>query len=92
MAGGDDRRGREPGLGIPRGRSRWPASWGCASIAFPAISTGIFGFPVERAAPIAVETARRAAAATATVRDVRFVLFSPRDLAVFQQAAAALGA
>jgi O-acetyl-ADP-ribose deacetylase len=63
-----------------------------ASIAFPAISTGIFGFPIERAAPIAIETARRAAADTGTVRDVRFVLFSPGDLAVFRQAADALGA
>ena len=33
-----------------------------ASIAFPAISTGIYGFPAERAAPIAVETVRAAAA------------------------------
>src|SRR6185369_9531009 len=34
---------------------------GLRSIAFPAISTGIFGFPIERAAPIAIETVRRAA-------------------------------
>jgi O-acetyl-ADP-ribose deacetylase (regulator of RNase III) len=33
-----------------------------ASIAFPAISTGIYGFPAERAAPIAVETVRTASA------------------------------
>jgi len=65
---------------------------GIASIAFPAISTGIFGFPIERAAPIAIQAARTAAAGTDTVRDVRFVLFSPGDLAVFQQAADALGA
>jgi O-acetyl-ADP-ribose deacetylase len=65
---------------------------GLRSIAFPAISTGIFGFPIERAAPIAIETARRVAAETDTVRDVRFVLFSPGDLAVFRQAADALGA
>ena len=65
---------------------------GIASIAFPAISTGIFGFPIERSAPIAIQAARTAAAATDTVRDVRFVLFSPGDLAVFRQAADALGA
>lgn len=38
-----------------------------ASIAFPAISTGIYGFPAERAAPLAVETVRAAAAGTARV-------------------------
>jgi len=32
--------------------------YGARSIAFPAISTGIYGFPVERAAPIAVSTVR----------------------------------
>ena len=68
------------------------ASHGLATIAFPAISTGIFGFPIERAAPIAIQAARTAAAGTDTVRDVRFVLFSPGDLAVFQQAVDALGA
>ena len=65
---------------------------GVTSIAFPAISTGIFGFPIERAAPIAIQVARMAAAHTDTVRDVRFVLFSPGDFAVFAQAADALGA
>ena len=63
----------------------------CRSVAFPAISTGIFGFPIERAAPIAIQVARMAAAHTDTVRDVRFVLFSPGDFAVFAQAADALG-
>src|SRR3954454_14108355 len=33
------------------------AELGCGSVAFPAISTGIYGFPVERAAPIALRTA-----------------------------------
>ena len=31
---------------------------GCRTVAFPALSTGIFGYPAERAAPIAVATAR----------------------------------
>jgi O-acetyl-ADP-ribose deacetylase len=49
---------------------------GCRSIAFPALSTGIFGYPPERAAPIAVAAARAAAEASENVREVRFVLFS----------------
>src|ERR671933_176137 len=32
------------------------AELGCRSVAFPAISTGIYGFPIERAAPIALST------------------------------------
>lgn len=34
------------------------ASLGASSVAFPAISTGVFGFPADRAAQIAVETVR----------------------------------
>ena len=48
----------------------------------------VTGISVE----LAIQAARTAAAGTDTVRDVRFVLFSPGDLAVFQQAADALGA
>ena len=57
------------------------AELGARSVAFPAISTGIYGFPVERAAPIAL---REAAGAPAPIEEVRFVLFSDRDLDVLQ--------
>ena len=62
---------------------------GCRSVALPAISTGIYGFPLARAAGIAVHAALEAAVAGGVVREVRFVLFRPEDLAAF---AAALGA
>jgi O-acetyl-ADP-ribose deacetylase len=62
------------------------AELGCGSISFPAISTGIFGFPIERAAPIALETARAAAEAAGGDRRLVFVLFSPADLAVYRAA------
>ena len=51
------------------------ARHGLASIAFPAISTGIYGFPAERAAPIAVGTAIQSLKAHALARVV-FCCFS----------------
>ena len=66
-------------------------SLGCTSIAFPAISTGIFGFPVDRAAPIALSEAEAAAMASDGVRRVRHVLFSPHDHTTFVHAAGELG-
>src|SRR2546421_9194232 len=60
------------------------AEHGCASVAAPAISTGIYGFPVELAAPIALEEARDALARPGTpLREIRFALFSDADLAAF---------
>ena len=47
---------------------------GLASIAFPCISTGIFGFPKDRAAAIALETVRREAPRHATLERGRVLL------------------
>ncbi|HYX85033.1 MAG TPA: macro domain-containing protein [Gaiellales bacterium] len=59
---------------------------GCASMSFPAISTGIYGFPIARAAPIAIRAAREAAEGSANVRRVVFVLFSAGDLEAYRAA------
>ncbi len=59
---------------------------GAASVAFPAISTGAFGYPVEEAATVAVAAV---GGATTSVREVRFVLFDARSLAAFESALAA---
>lgn len=56
-----------------------------SSVGFPAISTGAFGFPLEAAARIAVETVASEAPKLSTVNLVRFILFSRDDLAVFDR-------
>ena len=57
---------------------------GAVSISLPAISTGIFGFPRERAAPIFFDAI--AAHAPQTLRQVRLVLYDAPTLEVFQRA------
>ena len=68
------------------------AEHGCATVVSPSISTGIYGFPIATAAPIAVAEAVTALAADGTpLREVTFALFSDADLAVFIQALAEAG-
>lgn len=57
-----------------------------ASVGFPALSTGAFGYPAGEAASVAVTTVADEAARLTHVRLVRFVLFSERDLAVLRDA------
>ena len=57
---------------------------GLTSVAFPAISTGVYRFPIERASRIAVETVRQGLAAARTVRQVYFVCFSAADAAIYE--------
>lgn len=60
------------------------AAQGVHSIAFPGISTGVYGYPVEQAAAIAVETTRATVPAYPVIGEVIFCCFSPADLAVYQ--------
>jgi O-acetyl-ADP-ribose deacetylase (regulator of RNase III) len=55
---------------------------GIRSIAFPAISTGAFGYPLAEAARVALRTVADSAPELASVRQVRFVLHDPADLRV----------
>jgi O-acetyl-ADP-ribose deacetylase (regulator of RNase III) len=59
------------------------------TLAFPSISTGIYGYPIEQAAPLAVETVRAALQGTHGIREVIFCCFSAGDLRVYQAALAA---
>lgn len=62
---------------------------GLASVAFPSISTGIYGFPIERACRIALREIRAFLATARAVKLVKVVTFSERDLAVYLAAAGA---
>lgn len=59
---------------------------GARSVAFPAISAGIYGWDAGQVADVAVTTVRETAAAVPGVEEVRFVLFSDAILAEFERA------
>ena len=61
------------------------ASVHARTIAFPSISTGIYGFPIERAAPIAVRAVREWIATHAEPASVHFRLFSESDADVYRR-------
>jgi len=59
---------------------------GLSSVAFPCISTGVYGYPAEAAAQVAVATVRATLAEDAgSVDEVLFVCFSAGDLALYQR-------
>ncbi len=55
------------------------------SIAFPAISTGIFGYPIEEAAAVALRTVLDMLPQLKSVKKIRFVLYSASDLRVYEE-------
>ncbi|MTI87990.1 MAG: macro domain-containing protein [Balneolaceae bacterium] len=54
------------------------------SIAFPAISTGAFGYPIEEATKICRDTVKRIIPELSSLQLIRFVLFSEQDLEVYK--------
>jgi O-acetyl-ADP-ribose deacetylase (regulator of RNase III) len=58
---------------------------GARSVAFPAISTGVYGYPLELAAPIAVRAVKES---NTMVEEVRFVLFGGDAFRAFERALA----
>jgi O-acetyl-ADP-ribose deacetylase (regulator of RNase III) len=66
------------------------AEYDCGTIAFPCISTGVYGYPIELAAKVALETAR--AATTPQFEDLQqviFCCFSAEDAELYRQLLAA---
>jgi len=61
------------------------AAKGIASLAFPSISTGIYGYPVELAAQVAVASVRQALELPSSVKEVVFCCFSAGDLTVYER-------
>ena len=55
------------------------------SIAFPAISTGAFGYPIEDAAEVSLRAVLETVPKLKAVRHIRFVLYGRRDLQVFER-------
>jgi O-acetyl-ADP-ribose deacetylase (regulator of RNase III) len=62
------------------------AGLGCRAVAFPAISTGVYGYPVELAAEVAIASTRRALRDLPELKLVRFVLFGETARAAFADA------
>lgn len=68
-----------------RSALRLAAEHALPRIAFPAISTGVYGYPADQAAAIAVATVREEVARLPTIERVLFCCFSAADLARYQR-------
>ena len=68
-----------------RNSLRLAADNGAHSIAFPCISTGVYGYPVERAARIAVDAVNSSLPQLPPIREVIFCCFSAGDFAVYRK-------
>lgn len=58
---------------------------GITTLAFPSISTGTYGYPIDEAAKIAVAATRRCVAEATRINEVIFCCFSQGDLTVYEQ-------
>ncbi|MBK9711957.1 MAG: O-acetyl-ADP-ribose deacetylase [Kouleothrix sp.] len=63
------------------------AQHGLKTIAFPSISTGVYGYPLDEAAPIALRAAREFLEQHTSIALVRFVLWDPGTRAAYERAA-----
>ena len=82
---GQDRPERELLASCYRNALALAEETGIDSVAFPAISTGVFGYPVEEAAEVALGTVVEEAQRLERVRLIRFVLFGEKDFEVHEK-------
>lgn len=66
-----------------RNSLRIAAEEGLATVAFPAISTGIYGYPLDEAAVVSSRAIQEALGTYPSIQEVRLVFFLPRDAEVF---------
>jgi O-acetyl-ADP-ribose deacetylase len=66
------------------------ADLGDASIAFPSLGTGAFGYPIDQAAPAALDSVMRFLKSESSIEFVAFYLFSDSDLRTYERALAHL--
>lgn len=59
---------------------------GAITIAFPAISTGIYGYPIQEASTIALQAVKTFCELDTHFTEIRFVLFSDQDLSTYKTA------
>ena len=88
--GGGDRGEAETLASCHRESVRLADEHGLASLSFPAISTGAYGYPVTEAAPIALSSTIEALASAKHVTKCRFVLFDISTVRAYQRAAETL--
>jgi O-acetyl-ADP-ribose deacetylase (regulator of RNase III) len=67
------------------------AAHGCRTVALPAISTGVYGYPLAEAAAVAIDATRRALAEHAALERARFWLFGDQAYGAFAEALGAEG-
>ena len=67
-----------------RGSLAIAAKHGMRSIAFPSISTGVYGYPIELAAQVAVETVCDVVRKSSKIEEIIFCCFSQSDLDVYE--------
>jgi O-acetyl-ADP-ribose deacetylase (regulator of RNase III) len=60
------------------------AAYHLASIAFPAISCGAYGYPIEEACAIALDTCQNALDIRPEIQQIIFILFSDKDYAIYK--------
>lgn len=58
----------------------------CAHVTFPSISTGVYHFPLEKAAPIAIKTVRETGASMKYVKIIEFVCFDKKTQKAYEDA------